>query len=135
MKNASIRLDLLSEGQIGYIAAFLDGEGGMQITRTERKDRTYKEALHPTVYFTNTCGTAIETIQLWIGAGTKIVTRTREDRANLHVLHVTGARNIRLLLLVLPPYLIVKSFRARVMLEFCESRLSHYRAGDRQYNQ
>jgi hypothetical protein len=39
LRNANIKVDGLTAFQIGYIAAFLDGEGGIQITKTMRKDR------------------------------------------------------------------------------------------------
>ena len=135
MKNASVRLESLTDIQVGYLAAFLDGEGGIQITRTERVDRVYKIALHPTVYFTNTCAPAIEAIRDWIGAGSKVVSRSRGRRKDLLVLHVTGIRNIEALLRVLFPHLIVKSEQAAVMLAFCRSRLSHYRSGDRKFSE
>src|SRR5271169_2968506 len=94
LKNASIRVESLSAFQIGYISAFLDGEGGIQITRTQRKDREYTVALHPTVYFTNTCRASIDAIRAWISVGTMVTTRTREGRKDMYVLRVTGVRNI-----------------------------------------
>jgi hypothetical protein len=54
LKNSTIQTEGLSEAQKGYLAGFLDGEGGIQITRSERSGREYTLALHPTVYFTNT---------------------------------------------------------------------------------
>jgi len=134
MKNATIHVSSLSGIQIGYLAAFLDGEGGIQITRTERKDREYKTALHPAVYFTNSFRPAIDAIRELLGAGSKITARSREGRKEMHVLHITGVRNIQLFLDVLLPHLIIKSTRAVVMLEYCRSRLSHYRGKDRTYD-
>jgi hypothetical protein len=135
VKNATIHVDSLSEVQVGYLAAFLDGEGGIQITRTERKDRAYKTALHPTVYFTNTCRPAIDALWEWLGAGTKITARSRDGRKDMYVLHVTGVRNIQSLLDVLLAHLIIKSPQALVMLQYCQSRLAHYRGKGRQYNE
>lgn len=54
VKVCSIHVENLSDWQKGYIAAFLDGEGGIQITVSHRTDREYSTALHPDVYFTNT---------------------------------------------------------------------------------
>lgn len=134
-KNSSISLGSLSPAQVGYIAAFLDGEGGIQITRTERVDREYKLALHPTVYFTNTNELAITTLSEWIRGGTKVVARGRAGHKDTFYLHVCGYRNIQLLLQLLVPHLIIKAERARVMLDYCESRLTHHAGSDRRYNE
>ncbi len=132
--NAKINVDGLTDFQIGYIAAFLDGEGGIQITRTMRKDRAYKLALHPCVYFTNTNREAIETLRTWLSAGC-IVKGTKEGYKPAYALHVTGIRNIVSLLTVIRPYLIIKAARADTMLQFCKSRLAHYAGKDRQYTE
>jgi hypothetical protein len=134
LRNAKIKLDGLTAFQIGYIAAFLDGEGGIQITKTMRKDRAYKLALHPCVYFTNTNLEAIETLRSWFSAGC-IVKSTKEGYRPNYALHVTGIRNIVSLLTVVRPYLIIKAARADTMLRFCKSRLSHYAGKDRKYSE
>ena len=61
-KQSTLDLRALTEAQKGYIAAFLDGEGGIQITQSFRKDREYRLALHPDVYFTTTNEEVIRTI-------------------------------------------------------------------------
>ena len=134
LKNAIVRTKTLSESQKGYLAAFLDGEGGIQLTRSQRPDREYVLALHPTVYFTNTDCTAIQLLRSWLGCG--CVTRRREEppHNDVYALSVTGTRNVLELLKTLRPYLIIKRRQADVLIEYCESRLTHYRAGDRRFN-
>jgi LAGLIDADG-like domain len=136
LRNANIRLDGLTDRQIGYIAAFLDGEGGIQITRSTRKDRDYKLALHPCVYFTNTDREAIETLREWLSAGCVVKSKSKgEGYKPTYVLHVTGTRNIASLLALIRPCLIIKARRADTMLRFCDSRLTHYAGNDRRYNE
>jgi hypothetical protein len=41
LRSTTIAVKHLTDLQIGYLAAFLDGEGGIQITRSKRKNRKY----------------------------------------------------------------------------------------------
>jgi hypothetical protein len=134
LQNSTIRLDHLSEAQVGYLAAFLDGEGGIQITRTARKDREYTIALHPCVYFTNTNREVIETIRNWLGAGCIVTAKNKHaNHKPSIILHVTGTKNIIELLTRLRPYLIIKAKQADTLISFCNSRASHYRGKERRY--
>jgi hypothetical protein len=136
LKNSTIRLDGLSEAQVGYLAAFLDGEGGIQITRNTRKDRDYTIALHPCVYFTNTNREVIYAIKSWLSAGCIVVARQRQaNHKPSYILHITGTRNIIALLGRLKPFMIIKTKQADTMIRFCESRASHYRGKDRKYTE
>jgi hypothetical protein len=135
LSKSTVRVDGLTDLQIGYLAAYLDGEGGIQITRTTRKDREYTIALHPVVYFTNTNRESIDTLKQWISAGTTVVARQREGRKPGFVLHVTGTKNVLVLLGCLRPHLIIKASRADVMLRYCSSRASHLRGKERRYTE
>jgi hypothetical protein len=134
LQNSTIRLDGLSEAQIGYLAAFLDGEGGIQITRTTRKDREYTIALHPCVYFTNTNREVIYTLRRWLSAGCIVTAKQKqENHKPTFNLHVTGTKNIIELLTLLRPYMIIKTKQADTMISFCKSRASHCRGKERRY--
>ena len=122
LRQSTIIVDKLSLQQRGYLAAFLDGEGGIQITKSFRKGRRRRLSLHPVVYFTNSNLHVIRTIKTWLGAGAIIVARQREGYRPQYVLHITGVRNIRRLLRSILPFLIVKRKQAELMLEFCGSR-------------
>jgi hypothetical protein len=122
LRDSTICVNHLLHWQIGYLAAFLDGEGGIQITRSKRQRRRYTTSLHPTVYFTNTNLKVIKTIREWLMAGSVVLSRARPGHHDLHVLHITGIRNIAKLLKALSPYLIIKGRQARLMMEFCRSR-------------
>ncbi len=136
LQNATIRLDGLSEAQVGYLAGFLDGEGGIQITRTTRKDREYTIALHPCVYFTNTNHEAIHSIRSWLSAGCIVVAKQKQGHHKpTFNLHITGTKNIIELLARLRPYLIIKTERADTMTRFCKSRASHNRGKERRYTE
>jgi len=135
LRETTIRVSHLSKAQRGYIAAFLDGEGGIQITRSLRKGRFYRLSLHPVVYFTNTNLQVIQTIRNWLKAGSIVVSRQRKGYRDLHVLHITGIRNISRLLKSLSPFLIVKKERSNLMLAFCASRLSPRGPEGRRYSE
>lgn len=135
LQNATINLGGLSGHQVGYLAAFLDGEGGIQITRTARKDREYTLALHPCVYFTNTNQESIETLREWIGAGCVVRAKEKEGYKLKFILHVTGTKNIIELLELLRPYLIIKKAQAHVILQYCKSRADHYMGHSRRYTE
>ena len=124
LRSTTISVKHLTDLQIGYVAAFLDGEGGVQITRSKRKERRYTIALHPVVYFTNSNREVIETLRAWLRAGAIVVSRQREGCKTMHILHITGIRNVIKLLALLRSHLIVKRSQARVMLQFCLSRLA-----------
>lgn len=130
----SIQVDGLQPHQLGYLAGFLDGEGGIQITRSTREGRDYTIALHPTVYFTNTNRESLETMQRWLRTGSMIVAHQKKGHRDVYVLHVTGMRNIELLLLCLLPHLIIKRRQAEIMLEYCHSRMERKPGGNRRYS-
>ena len=134
LRDTTISVTHLSTAQRGYLAAFLDGEGGIQITRSSRKGRQYALSLHPVVYFTNTNLEVIQTLRNWLRAGVMILSRQREGYRDVHVLHITGIRNIMRLLTSLAPYLIVKKRQADLMLAFCRSRLSPRGPEGRRFN-
>ena len=135
LANAHITVGALTDSQKGYLAAFLDGEGGIQLTRSYRRGREYKLALHPCVYFTNTNTEVILTLRTWLRCG--CVTRKRAQNPahkDTYALSVTGTRNVLALLTTVRPYLIIKRKQADLLIEYCESRLKHYRSGDRRFN-
>jgi hypothetical protein len=136
LRASTIKVDHLLEWQLGYLAAFIDGEGGIQITRSKRKSRRYRLTLHPVVYFTNTNLEVITTIRNWLCAGAIVVSRSKKrNYRDTHVLHITGIRNIMRLLKAVSPYLIVKRERAALMMQFCESRLGERGPEGRRFNQ
>lgn len=133
LKNAAIQLGQLTEAQKGYLAGFLDGEGGIQITRFMRSDREYPTALHPMVYFCNTNLASIQALRDWLSCGSLTRRREQPNHKDTFVLHITGTRNIEKLMKCLLPYLIIKAPQARVMISYCGSRLSHYLGNDRRF--
>jgi hypothetical protein len=134
LRATTISVSHLTLEQKGYLAAFLDGEGGIQITKSLRKHRQRRISLHPVVYFTNSNYDVIRTIKDWLKAGVMIVARQREGHRPMYVLHITGIRNIRRLLSTLLPFLIVKKAQAGLMLEFCRSREGVRGPGGRRFS-
>lgn len=134
MKNTRVDLSGLSEARRGYLAGFLDGEGGIQITMSQRPNREYRVALHPTVYLCNTHRKTIYELRSWLGGGS--ITRRQEhgNHKDSYVLSISGVRSITALLGFLLPCMITKCRQARVMIEYCRSRLAHYRGNDRRFN-
>ena len=135
VKASRINVTHLTSAQKGYVAAFLDGEGGIQITRSFRKDREYTTALHPDVYFTNTNEEVIRTIRNWLGGGSITRRRERGVHKDTFVLSISGVKSILMMLESIRPYLIVKAQRADLMMEFCRSRLSHNRGKGRRFTE
>jgi intein/homing endonuclease len=133
-KRIRIRVEHLTETQKAYLAAFLDGEGGIQITRNLRKNRIYKLALHPTVYFTNTNFEAINVIKHWISSGPIVHRKEKGNHRDTFVVNVSGTGNVVTLLTILAPYMIIKRAQARVMIEYCQNRLTHYAGNDRRFS-
>ncbi len=124
----------LTAAQRGYLAAFLDGEGGIQITKSLREGRRRRIALHPVVYFTNSNYDAINTVRRWLKAGVVVVRRDRRGYRPCYALHITGIRNITRLLIALSPLLIIKKRQAELMLDFCKSRASFRGENGRRYS-
>jgi len=135
MKNVTIRVDGLGDAQRGYLAGFLDGEGGIQITMSERPDREYKIALHPAVYLCNTHRGSIKEIRRWLDAGSITRRKGAGNHRDTYVLSITGVRNIRTLLTFLLPNMIIKVRQAVAMLRYCNRRLSHHRGNERRYTE
>jgi hypothetical protein len=129
----SIDVSNLSEAQKGYVAAFLDGEGGIQITRSARKDREYTVALHPDVYFTNTSKEVLVAIRSWLSGGSITRRQGRGNHRDTYVLTISGVKSILELLEAIRPMLIIKARRADLMMEFCKSRISHNRGKGRRF--
>jgi hypothetical protein len=121
---SSINVYNLAEAQKGYLAAFIDGEGGIQVTRSLRRDREYSLALHPDVYFTNTNEAVIRTIRNWLGGGSVTRRPAKENNSDTYVLTISGVKSILELLEAIRPMLIVKAERADLMIEYCRSRIS-----------
>lgn len=135
LKNSHIPTENLIECQKRYIAAFLNRETGIQITRSTRPNRAYSLALHPMVHFTNTNRAVIRRMKIWLSCG--CVTRMRSampTHKDPYALHTTGKCNVLELLKTLVPYLIVKRKQARVPFAYFESRLGHYLGKDRRFN-
>jgi hypothetical protein len=131
----SIDIEGLGPYQIGYVAGFLDGEGGIQITRTRRRQREYTIALHPCVYFTNTNRKVIERIKTWVKSGIMVVSHSKKGYRDTYILHVTGLQNIIILLQCLHPHLITKQKQADLLLEYCKDRIEYRKRVDRHYAQ
>jgi hypothetical protein len=131
----TISVEDLSEWQKGYVAAFLDGEGGIQITRSKRKDREYTTALHPDVYFTNTNAAVILRIKKWLGGGSITRRKGKGTHNDTFVLTISGVRSILQLLEAIRPMLVIKAKRADIMMEFCKSRISHNRGKGRRFTE
>ncbi len=133
VRACSIHVENLTESQKGYVAGFLDGEGGIQITMSRRRDREYPIALHPDVYFTNTNEEVIRTIHEWIGGGSIARRTARAGHRDTFVLTISGVRSILRLLEIVRPMLVVKARRADLMMEFCRSRISHNKGKGRRF--
>lgn len=114
-------LPLLTEGEKGYIAGYLDGEG--TITLLWKKSRE-GHGYSPMVLFTNTNQESMEWIRAKIGGNLIVFKKVRDNKKwrTLYTLRTGSVLHIQQLLKMLLPYLIIKRKHAELMLEFCNSR-------------
>ena len=85
LRNATLKVDKLSDHQVGYIAAFLGGEGDVKATRTtQEKANTLLAFIR--VCFAKTNKEVIEAIRNWPSAGCVIKPKAKaKDTAYLRL--------------------------------------------------
>lgn len=105
----NLHLETLTERQRGHVAAFLDGEGGIQEARSHGKDRCHTIPLHPAVYFTNAKEEATRSIRKRLGGGSVAQRKETGNREGIYVLTTSGVRSILVLLEAVRPMLTIKA--------------------------
>jgi len=109
----------MTEGQIGYLAGIIDGEGSFTIT----KARSY---FNVTLSVANTDLRILERCREITGLGS---IRRQPDRRGkqhrpLYVWFVTARKELCALLPLLIPVLVSKKEQAEVVLEYCTRRVA-----------
>lgn len=114
----------LSDVDVGYVTAFLDGEGSISLKRERRGHKHYKAKL----YFANTHKPVLEWLKEKLGGCLYQMSKSKHEGCTpCYMLEIEGLRHIPPILKVLLPHLKVKRRHAELMLAWCESRLSHKR--------
>jgi hypothetical protein len=107
-----------TEGEIGWLAGFIDGEGTLQLRRAPRRD---KGAFYysPLIRVVNNSLEAAEQTRRIMGGF------MYENRPGLWAVVLTGLSRVERVLTILLPLLTVKRERALLLLEYAETRRSH----------
>lgn len=106
-----------SEGEIGWLAGFIDGEGTLQLSQIKRSGHE-SVYLAPTVRVVNNDLGAAEKCVLLMGGN------VREHRPGTWVMVIRGMAQVTPLLTVLLPHLTVKRHRAELLIEYARVRRS-----------
>jgi hypothetical protein len=118
-----IRLDLLSETEIAYIAGILDGEGSIHISLTNQG--TFLQRLG----ISNTNKNLIRWLNRKIGSD-YIHSFKYKKRRTCYSLCFEKRERVEILLKTFLPFLIVKRKQAEVMLEYIALRQQHLKPND-----
>jgi hypothetical protein len=105
-----------------YIAGFIDGEGSIALYK--HKDIRVKKGytLHPMFDIVNTNLEVLKAINNLVNG--KIKYKTKQIGCKqVYLIQLQDYKQIKSILEILLPYLIVKKKQAELMIEFCNSRL------------
>lgn len=123
---------MLTDGQKGYIAGMIDGEGALSITTNPQYYNGNKRLINPFCYramiwVSNTNHESLLYIRDTLGFG-KIMVGTSKNselsRKRIYNFRIHNMTCIKKLLDEILEYLIIKRERAIIMLEYINSRLS-----------
>jgi len=112
----------LTEGQKGYVAGIIDGEGTISLN-IFHDSRTH---LLPKVIINNTNKKLMVTIHKLIGGTFSRHRRYEVTKRLIYRCELQKLADIKALLRLIKRYLVAKRRQARLMIEYCDSRLSHY---------
>lgn len=111
----------LEEWQKGYVAATIDDEGTMSIHTGSRPFRQH----FPIVFVTNTAFNLLQHIRTLLQGGrVKPHQKATPKRNASWRWWLSGYQNIKMLLEELLPYLFIKRELAKLIIEYCSSRLN-----------
>jgi hypothetical protein len=115
----------LAEWQNGYMAAFLDGEGSIQLYGVRKREGRNHHRLQvmAAVELTNTNRKVLETIAAWVGARQPVF----KNGSLARYCYKLAMRNNRVLLWFLEqtlPYLIIKREKAEIVRDYLKIRVS-----------
>lgn len=108
----------LSQSDLGYIAAFLDGEGSILFYKDRKK-------LNPALYFANTHKGVLEYLQEKLTTGSLAITRRTYKNPkykDLYQLHIHGAKQVYDILKAIEPYLVIKRKLALQGIQMLKSK-------------
>ena len=117
-----------------YLAGFVDGEGSIAIYK--HKDSRVKKGytLHSMFDIVNTDIKALKLINKLVQGRIKPKPKQKGCK-QVYLIQLQDYKQIKYILEIISPYLIVKTKQAELMIEFCKSRLNNKnkRYSDRDY--
>jgi len=112
----------LTEGEKGYLAGMLDGDGGISLSL--KKDKRHLNQMVATIQYTNTSKEMLDWIQNKLqGVGCIHVSnkKTKKSKEGYSYMIWTPVI-IEKLLFTLLPYLIIKKEQAKIMIDYLKNR-------------
>jgi len=105
-----------------YLAGFINGEGSIALYK--HKDNRVQKGytLHPRFEITNTNEMILKAIQKEIGGKIKVKSKQKDCKI-VKVVEFQDYKQIKSILESILPILIIKQEQAKLMIEFCNSRI------------
>ncbi len=105
-----------------YLAGFIDGEGSIALYKHKDKRVQKGYTLHPRFEINNTNEAILKAIQKEIGGKIRIKSNQKNCKI-VKVIDFQDYNQIRNILEILLPILVIKKEQAKLMIEFCNSRI------------
>lgn len=113
-----IDINVLFQSQLAYLAGFIDGEGCVSITRSNRQHEP-----HPLIIITNTHHPVIQYIGRLLNTSPYLIVKPSTRHKDIYTIRLNCSADIFVLLEALLPYLIVKRRQAELILQLiCAQR-------------
>lgn len=110
--------------EIGYAAGFVDGEGTLQLWFKRRHRRPESVYFQPALRVVNTDEASMKLMHRLLGGHYCKARKSKKNLKEVWAVVVLGVEQLRRLLTVLRPHLIVKATRADLLLEYIQVRQS-----------
>lgn len=115
------------DAQCAWLAGFIDGEGSIGVSRRTDRRRHGQVGYRPAIQLANTNRSSLEWARAIMCVPTASIATLAPQTARHAAQYHMNVRNPRIVALTLArvlPFLTIKQQQARLVLEFCRSRLA-----------